>query len=419
MSDPFNPISKSSAIQAHKGNFVNKYLPKDQLLRPSLGQRSKAAEFTADRLEEIVDHKTFISQKALAGQVQTKTDSEYVKFTSKSNPNDTKLVRIQEVPEDPFAPPQFKTKRIPQGPGSPPRTILRSPPRTITQEDQKNWRIPPCVSNYKNKGGFVVPLEMRLAADGRTGVAPTINENFAKFSAALYASEKALRKELEEKERLKQQLAVEDFKRAENQIREKALLAKQRRDQMLQNNELSAVGGTQADFISRFDDKDDKEIDEAERKRNEIRAMIRRENVRNLRMESMGSKMRAQVKDRERDITERIALGEDVIQHREGDLMVDHRLLNGEKGVNRGNLDEDQEDIYDRPLFKDQEKINLYAGVAVDGEIEKSTHFDVLKKGNADNKRRDTNDAHVGRRNFEPIQFQKDDNGASTKRIKE
>ena len=30
-----------------------------------------------------------------------------------------------------------------------------------------DWKIPPCVSNWKNAKGYTIPLDKRLAADGR------------------------------------------------------------------------------------------------------------------------------------------------------------------------------------------------------------------------------------------------------------
>ncbi|PKX99695.1 hypothetical protein P168DRAFT_293965 [Aspergillus campestris IBT 28561] len=41
------------------------------------------------------------------------------------------------------------------------------PPRKLTAEDQEAWKIPPPVSNWKNPKGYTVPLDKRLAADGR------------------------------------------------------------------------------------------------------------------------------------------------------------------------------------------------------------------------------------------------------------
>ena len=75
---------------------------------------------------------------------------------------------MHEVQVDPLEPPKFKHKRIPGGPRSPPKTIMHSPPRKLTVKDQQDWKIPPCISNWKNAKGYTIPLEMRLSADGRT-----------------------------------------------------------------------------------------------------------------------------------------------------------------------------------------------------------------------------------------------------------
>ena len=74
---------------------------------------------------------------------------------------------MSEVVEDPLEPPRFKHKKIPRGPPSPPPPVLRSPPRKATVAEQKEWMIPPCISNWKNNKGFTIPLDKRLAADGR------------------------------------------------------------------------------------------------------------------------------------------------------------------------------------------------------------------------------------------------------------
>ena len=45
-------------------------------------------------------------------------------------------------------------KKIPRGPPSPPAPVMHSPTRKVTVKEQQEWRIPPCVSNWKNaKGG--------------------------------------------------------------------------------------------------------------------------------------------------------------------------------------------------------------------------------------------------------------------------
>lgn len=419
MSNKTNLLQNQSQGQIHQANFVDKYISRNELVRPSFLQQEKAVDFTKEKIEQIIDHKTFISQRAIAHQVQTQGNTNFVKYTSKTNPNDTKIVKIQEVPEDPFAPPQFKSKRIPQGPGSPPRTILRSPPRKLTAADQAAWKVPPCTSNWKNKKGYTIPLEMRLAADGRSSIQPTINENFSKFTSALYASEKTLRKELEEKEKMQQQLAFEDLKKAEQDIREKALLARQKRDQLFQDTNLSSKMGTQFDLESKVSDQDI-ELDEAEKKRNEIRAMIRKENVRNIRLENIGTKRRDEVKDRERqrDISERIALGQEIEKGAASEPGVDHRLLNGESGLNTGFFQEDQDNVYDKPLFKEQDKVNIYAISKGEGDMDDEGYIDnLLMKRNLKGKGK-IRDEKTNKLSFQPVQFEKAEDADKAKKIK-
>lgn len=63
---------------------------------------------------------------------------------------------------------RFKiNQKIPRGPPSPPAPVLHSPTRKVTVKEQQEWKIPPCISNWKNAKGYTIPLDKRLAADGR------------------------------------------------------------------------------------------------------------------------------------------------------------------------------------------------------------------------------------------------------------
>ena len=57
--------------------------------------------------------------------------------------------------------------QVPRASGAPPVPQMHSPPRNITAKDQQDWKIPPCISNWKNPKGYTIPLDKRLAADGR------------------------------------------------------------------------------------------------------------------------------------------------------------------------------------------------------------------------------------------------------------
>lgn len=127
---------------------------------------------------------------------------------------------------DPLEPPRFKHKRIPKGPGSPPPIMMRSPPRKLTVKDQLDWKIPPCISNWKNAKGYTIPLEMRLSADGRTLQHHTVNAKFAQLTDGLYIAERQSRKELEERNRILKSMAYKEYQEKEEETRQRAMEVK-------------------------------------------------------------------------------------------------------------------------------------------------------------------------------------------------
>jgi SNW domain-containing protein 1 len=90
-----------------------------------------------------------------------------------------RIVKLVDQQVDPMEPPKHKHTKVPRGPPSPPAPVLHSPPRKVTVHDQQSWKIPPCVSNWKNARGYTIPLDKRLAADGRGLQEQTVNNNFA------------------------------------------------------------------------------------------------------------------------------------------------------------------------------------------------------------------------------------------------
>lgn len=135
-----------------------------EMERPSEDEVSNTTARTQAALQKLVSGKIKASNpKNVTSQV---SNANYIRYT----PNDDskqRLIKMVDVVEDPLEPPRFKAKKIPRGPPSPPAPIMRSPPRKITAQDQKDWMIPPCVSNWKNNKGYTIPLDKRLAADGR------------------------------------------------------------------------------------------------------------------------------------------------------------------------------------------------------------------------------------------------------------
>lgn len=54
------------------------------------------------------------------------------------------------MPVDPLEPAKFRHMKVPRNSGDPPVPILHSPPRPVSKQDQLDWKIPPCISNWKN-----------------------------------------------------------------------------------------------------------------------------------------------------------------------------------------------------------------------------------------------------------------------------
>ena len=78
-----------------------------------------------------------------------------------------RIIKMQDMPIDPMEPPKFRHKKVPRAGGSPPVPIMHSPPRAVTVKDQQDWKIPPCISNWKNpKERTQLPLNRQLEGGG-------------------------------------------------------------------------------------------------------------------------------------------------------------------------------------------------------------------------------------------------------------
>lgn len=116
------------------------------------------------------------------------------------NPNiKQRVIKVVEVQKDPMEPPKFRHHKVPArnslkskivqvantilSPKRAPATGAEIPSQEAHQGGSsctrsccvdaiqihlaQMWKIPPCVSNWKNAKGYVIPLDKRIAADGR------------------------------------------------------------------------------------------------------------------------------------------------------------------------------------------------------------------------------------------------------------
>ncbi|KFA55033.1 hypothetical protein S40293_03520 [Stachybotrys chartarum IBT 40293] len=392
------------------------------LSRPDKKSVEETTERTRNALAKLTSG-AVAAQKPKNVNTGQRKEATFVRYTPANQMGDNsrkqdRIMKIVERQQDPMELAKFKHKKIPRGPPSPPPPVMHSPPRKLTAEDQEMWRIPPPVSNWKNPKGFTVPLDKRLAADGRGLQDISINDKHAQFAEAVKMAERHAREEVQQRAVMQQRLAEKEKAQKEENLR--SLAQKAREDR-------AGAGRTRRDSgdsrsrsrsrDSRYSDSDASDSDGSEdsvREREKARREKRKEEERKLRQTRMGAERRVQVMAREqnRDISEKIALGlAKPTQSKE--TMYDSRLFNQTSGFDSG-FNEDNH--YDKPLFAAQAGINdIYrpranmddeddaeAGDKEMAKIQKTSRFgDALGKGTF--KGAGDAEAREG-----PVQFEKD-----------
>nr|CAG8515403.1 5292_t:CDS:10 [Entrophospora candida] len=314
-----------------------------------LNQRADVDQVNFDRPnEEVVKETTektrMALEKILQGKIKAaqpknvKTDKPleptYIRYTpgqqgeAYNSGAKQRIIRMVEMPVDPMEPPKFRHKKIPRGPPSPPAPVLHSPPRKVTAKEQQEWVIPPCISNWKNAKGYTIPLDKRLAADGRGLQEVTINDKFAKLSEALFAADRHAREEVRQRALMREKLVQKEKEEKEKRLR---MLAQKAREERAGISSSSATANSGAILD-----------DETESK---------------FRLSKMGAEKRA--KYIARDISEKIALGlaKPTITQ---ESLYDTRLFNQSEGLSSGFKDDESYDLYDKPLFAGSSASSIY-----------------------------------------------------------
>lgn len=169
-----------------------------------------------------------------------------------------------------------------------------------------------------------------MAADGRGLQQVHINENFAAMAQALYIADRKAREAVESRTQLEKKLAAKEKEAKEQQLRQMAQRAREER-----------AGIRPADH-----DTSNSET----RERDELRAERHRERVRERNLSRAAPDKRSKVqKERERDISEQIALGMPAKMLNNGETLFDQRLFNTSKGMDTGYGDDEAYNVYDKP----------------------------------------------------------------------
>ncbi|XP_002741369.2 SNW domain-containing protein 1-like [Saccoglossus kowalevskii] len=313
-----------------------------ELQKPDDEEIQETTEKTRKALEKMVQSK--ISAAMPVRHAEKQAPAQYIRYTpsqqgvSFNSGAKQRVIRMVEVQKDPMEPPKFKVnKKIPRGPPSPPAPVMHSPNRKVTVKEQQEWKIPPCISNWKNAKGYTIPLDKRLAADGRGLQSQQINENFAKLAEALYIADRKAREAVELRAQQEKKLAQKQKEKQEENLRALAQKAREER-----------AG------IRRGGDHDDDVVRERDKIREERHRDRQRE--RNIARAAPDKRNKLQ-RERERDVSEKIALGMPGAGGRGGDdAQFDQRLFNQNKGMDSGfGAGEDESyNVYSEPWRKDQ-----------------------------------------------------------------
>ncbi|NXP15186.1 SNW1 protein, partial [Thinocorus orbignyianus] len=306
-----------------------------ELQRPDEEAIREITEKTRAALEKSVSQKVAAAMPVRAADKLA--PAQYIRYTPSqqgvafNSGAKQRVIRMVEMQKDPMEPPRFKiNKKIPRGPPSPPAPVMHSPSRKMTVKEQQEWKIPPCISNWKNAKGYTIPLDKRLAADGRGLQTVHINENFAKLAEALYIADRKAREAVEMRAQVERKMAQKEKEKHEEKLREMAQKARERR-----------AG------IKTHVEKEDGEA----RERDEIRHDRRKERQHDRNLSRAAPDKRSKLQRNEnRDISEVIALG--VPNPRpSNELQYDQRLFNQSKGMDSGFAGGEDEiyNVYDQP----------------------------------------------------------------------
>ena len=373
----------------------------DAVALPSPEEEEETKRRTQAALQSLLSKQTALDKPSGSAMVNAATSqnqeekTQFIKYTPRPdapgyNPAAAQRV-IQMVPAqiDPMAPPKHKHIKAPRGPAEDPVPVLHAPPTKLSKEEREAWNVPACISNWKNTRGYTIPLDKRLAADGRGLREHTINSNFATLSESLYVAERQARQEVRMRAQVQKRLALQDKEQREEELRQLANQARMERSGIVAPV-VAADSGVRAnnerddDAISDNDESVPHETDEdvAARQRERLRLERKKERERELRLES-NQELKKQRLEAERDVSEKIALG--VHTGHGGGLSgeVDSRLYNQSAGMDSGFGADDEYNAYSKPLFDRQgvTSSSIYRPTRGETEYNADEQYDKLMEG--------------------------------------
>ena len=401
---------------------------KDFLKKPSEESTLQNIYNTKKALEKLSNHriKTYQSFKTnnlnLDSNKNNQLTYKYINYQFDSQNNSSKnshLIKLVALPVDPLSNIKYRHHKIPLSNTNEKNfvPVLQTPSKPLSLEEQKKWKIPPCVNMSNNPKGLVIPLDIRLANDGRNLREYKANKNFAKFADILALTEKNVRKEIDERNKIAQSIQIAAAMKKELELKEAAKQARMERKSFNKNNNASSVVYSldNSDFLNNNKNREESHILNNKRKRSinseeEKESIERKERneLREIRKKEIEYERRQElIKKYEkegRDINDKVLLGQNNMINNNN--VIDSRLYEIEGGIeNPFDYNEDVQ-VYDKPLFNDKNKLsNIYKNFnSTGGENTKKLMGKILsQKGKLFNTDLDA----INSRKEGPVQFEK------------
>ena len=310
-----------------------------------------------------------------------------------SNPK-SHLIKLVALPVDPLSNLKYRHHKIPLSNTNEKNfvPVLQEPSAPLSLEEQKKWKIPPCVNMSNNPKGLVIPLDIRLANDGRNLREYKANKNFAKFADILTLTEKNVRKEIEERNKIAQSIQIAAAMKKEQELKEAAKQARMERKSFQNNysNTSNMIYSLDTSDILSNKNKEDNYL------------------INNKRKRSLNSEQEKEIMERKERNELREIRKKEIEYERRVELIkkYDSRLYELEGGIeNPFDYNEDCE-VYDKPLFNGKNKLsNIYKNFnSSGGENSKKLMGKILsQKGKLFNSDLDA----INSRKEGPVQFEK------------
>ena len=406
----------------------------EEIALPSQEEEASTAERTQRALAALISTKVAMD-KPTGSAITAATDSatahertQFIRYTPNENAPgynpqaSQRIIRMVPKQIDPMQPPKHMHRKAPRGPAEDPVPVLHAPPEKLSKEEREAWNVPACISNWKNTRGYTIPLDKRLAADGR-GLRDdaTINPNFAVLSESLYVAERQAREEVRTRAAVQKRLVLDQRQRREDELRELANKARMERSHVGGNADSGTAAGSGSGDISGqgggsyhiADENDDDSVESMTRRnesssapasnvsneedeqariqRDRLRAERRREREKEYRLERAGKSAEDDNTEEElkkkrrlendRDVSEKVALGTHTGSGGAGG--VDSRLYSQNAGLDSGFGAADEYNTYSRPMF-DREGVtssSIYRPTRDASMEDADAQYDKLKRG--------------------------------------